>query len=618
MKPLKINVSSLRNKEQIQLLAKELQIEVDSKGVDIQFNLTDESVISIQTVTPNHIEIRSKDESDIYLALFLIQLQYQKNPVIEMNIEKSFKDTGVFLDSSRNGVVTVSSIKSMIRKVACLGYSQMYLYMEDVYEVPEQPYFGALRGRYKQSDLRELAEYADQFGIELIPAIQTLAHMKQFLEWDHIEGMYGDLEDILNVGRPATLELIDQMLSSLRHCFISNRIHLGMDEAYHLGRGSYLDEYGLKSKSQVMTEYLEILLDKCQQHQFKPLLWDDMFFRESAPFKGRIDERLKLVCWDYYSIDKDHYKEKIATRKQLTDQVVFAGGAWRWVGYSPHHLKTLYSSIAALQACKEVGIPEVMLTIWGDDGNESPVYTSMFGIVLYAYLNLYDTYQESEFSSWLQFVTGLNYDEWTLQGEFDMLPHLDIKEFIDVNPSKYFFYQDLFLPLFMKYIPQLGLDYGEQMNKLINKFEAYPESHTDIKELYISFAKVLKIKWDLPYRIYQAYHQGDHASLKRIAENLLPQLQNALRDFQEKRTVIWLKEAHPSGLEVLHYRISGMVGRIDYVKEILLAFCEGRLSTIPELEENRQAAYQHDSDIEAPALLYTRALRNMSPNQMYL
>ena len=93
------------------------------------------------------------------------------------------------------------------------------LYMEDVYEIPEQPYFGAFEARYSRADLRELDAYAQDLGIELVPCVQTLAHLNQFFQWEHINSQYADLADVLHVGREETYTFTDQMLASLSSCF---------------------------------------------------------------------------------------------------------------------------------------------------------------------------------------------------------------------------------------------------------------------------------------------------------------------------------------------------------------------------------------------------------------
>jgi len=47
--------------------------------------------------------------------------------------------------------------------------------------------FGIYRGRYSREEIREIDEYAQIFGIELIPCIQTLAHLHNALKWPAAE-----------------------------------------------------------------------------------------------------------------------------------------------------------------------------------------------------------------------------------------------------------------------------------------------------------------------------------------------------------------------------------------------------------------------------------------------
>ena len=54
------------------------------------------------------------------------------------------------LDCSRNAVFTVEKVKSFIRIMAKLGMNTLMLYTEETYTVPDEPYFGAYRGRYSR------------------------------------------------------------------------------------------------------------------------------------------------------------------------------------------------------------------------------------------------------------------------------------------------------------------------------------------------------------------------------------------------------------------------------------------------------------------------------------
>ena len=52
------------------------------------------------------------------------------------------KRFGVMLDMSRNGVMKVEEVKNYASIISKMGYNTLQLYMEDVYEVDGQPYFG--------------------------------------------------------------------------------------------------------------------------------------------------------------------------------------------------------------------------------------------------------------------------------------------------------------------------------------------------------------------------------------------------------------------------------------------------------------------------------------------
>lgn len=81
-----------------------------------------------------------------------------------------FSTNGLMLDCSRNAVASLPTLKTLIRQLALMGHNTLMLYTEDTYTVEGQPYFGYMRGRYTETELRELDEYASSFGIELVRA----------------------------------------------------------------------------------------------------------------------------------------------------------------------------------------------------------------------------------------------------------------------------------------------------------------------------------------------------------------------------------------------------------------------------------------------------------------
>lgn len=124
------------------------------------------------------LKIAAEEDVHFYRALHLFLQEIENGTAIPFVREEKiyFRETRLLLDCSRNGAVKKSMLKEFIRLCACCGINQLYLYMEDLYEIPEEPYFGAFRDQYTCSDLQELDAYGRQTGVELIPAIQTLAH----------------------------------------------------------------------------------------------------------------------------------------------------------------------------------------------------------------------------------------------------------------------------------------------------------------------------------------------------------------------------------------------------------------------------------------------------------
>ena len=114
-----------------------------------------------------------------------------------------FSKNGVMLDCSRNAVFTVEKVKSVIRTLAKMGMNVLMLYTEDTYEVPGEPYFGSYRGRYIKAEIQEMDAYASMFGIELVPCIQTLAHLHNALKWPG-KNKIKDSTDVLIVGKEET------------------------------------------------------------------------------------------------------------------------------------------------------------------------------------------------------------------------------------------------------------------------------------------------------------------------------------------------------------------------------------------------------------------------------
>ena len=633
-KPLKLNLSDLDEKTTLAVaeLRKSYPLRISEDGIPVTFKKVKSSEISA-TFRNGVCEIEADSAPHFYFALSMLLLKSQAiedskiytrrdmQRLLEFRMEHVFEKNGLMLDLSRNAVAHIDMLKQFIREMAFMGHSWFMLYMEDVYEVEGAPYFGALRGRYSIQDLQEVDRYAQLFGVQLVPCIQTLAHMDQYFMWETIEYKYKDIDNIFNVGNAEVRTLLTRMIASLRKAFSSDIIHIGMDEAHNLGRGRYLDENGLKKRGDIMQDHLAFMKTLCTTYGFKPIVWDDMFFGRYSNNKEDVEpiipNQVGLMYWDYYSGLAKHYQNHLQVCRTLTKKPMFAGGAWRWTGYIPHHKKTLETTLAAIEACRKERVKEVIVTSWGDDGSEAPLYTCMFGLVLYAYLDCHAEYREEEFAQYLKLYTGMGFNEWMRQGEPDLFEGTTGNNY-DITPSKYLLYQDPLGSKFLYYIRTLTTDMDVVYAKLEQAF-IEDAVHTDnplqrsIAQFYALMMKTLYYKWRLPLDIWEAYKKTDKKALQALVENKLKPLKAALTETAKARRQVWTEECRAFGSEVLDHRFGAMLMRLEVTQEILTDYIQGKIRRIDELEEERlDPCPGADKTLEPQAVCYNRTLRIMS------
>lgn len=192
------------------------------------------------------------------LARCFFRLQQERKAgreIFTLHEEKNMDSCGCFLDFSRNGVMTVEACKRYMEACACLGMNLMVLYTEDTFTVPEYPYMGYLRGRYTPEELKALDDYAAALGMELVPCIQTLGHLEQFLQWranTHLQ----DQPAVLMADDEGSYAFIEAEIRAVRQCVRTKRLHIGMDEAHGVGLGRYYAAHGAVDRFSLLSRHL--------------------------------------------------------------------------------------------------------------------------------------------------------------------------------------------------------------------------------------------------------------------------------------------------------------------------------------------------------------------------
>ena len=503
----------------------------------------------------------------------------------------AFDTMGVMIDMSRNAIMSVDGLKKFIPLLAKMGYNALMLYTEDTYEIEDEPFFGYMRGRYSKAELKEIDDFAFAHGMEVIPCIQTLAHLNAFVRWNTAPVDYGN---ILLADDERTYDLIAKMLKTTAECFRSRKIHVGMDEAYMLGRGKHLDIHGYEKIDSIMERHLKRVLELGKPYGYEMMIWSDMYFRQwnggkyFAPKtvlpRETVDAFPKEVIpvyWDYYKTDEEAYSGMIENHKQLSDKTWFAGGAWCWYGMTPFNKFTLQAMQPAYDACRKHGIRNMFLTMWGDDGGECSVYAVLPSLYYLAqYAN--GITDEEKIKSGFYRLTGVSFDDFM---KLDLPNDVVTPGQRPKNPAKYMLYTDYFNG-FLDYTvrPGGGAQYGtfaQELSAIAKKTRTYGW----LFDAAAKHCRLLEYKYELGIQTRKAYEAGDREALRRLAEKEYPEVIRRFKVYAKAFEKQWLMTNKPQGFDVQHHRLGGMILRTEACRRRILDYVSGKLPKIEELEE---------------------------------
>lgn len=515
-----------------------------------------------------------------------------------------FDTAGTMFDGSQaSSLMNVKSVKKMLLMLAGMGYNMMMLYCEDTYEIEGESHFGHLRPRYTVKELQEIDDFAYNLGIEMIPCIQILGHLPELMKKLAYQEV-ADTKTVMLVGEDKTYALIEKMLLTMKKAFRSNRIHVGMDEAWDLGLGNYFVKHGYRPSPEIMREHMARVDMLLQKHELHPMMWCDMFFRAKADNpraayrdpsivldeedRASVPKNMDLVYWDYYTTDPALFGAMLDKTQYLTDSVIWAGCARNVRTFGAHYTKSEITTEVGMRVCKEKGVREHFACIWGDDCRESSTFAVLPSLQLFAELTYGDTAPRSLVAKRLEECTNLSWDALIAIDALDSVPGVTDENIENISVSRAIMWPDVLMGIMDT---DLGdYDYYPHYDKLQVSFEAsakqYPED-APMFDFYAALCKVLKVKANVGQKIYAAYQAGDKTALTKLHSEILPALLADMQALRCAHRVHYFDEYKPLGWEVQDIRHGGAIARLDTAIARLGDYLSGRIACIEELEEER-------------------------------
>lgn len=576
----------------LRLLEEEYPISEGGRGLKLKFRKLNDAE-NVSRVVRNRGEV-TIEYSTLSGALRGVGSALAK---IDGEERTSFSKLGIMLDVSRNMVMRVEHFKKWLRRLSLCGCNEVLIYSEDTYELEDEPFFGAYRAPYTIDELKEMDDYADALGVELVGCIQTLGHMEQLLQHRYYSSI-ADSERIMLVDEPETEKLIRKMISFWSSALRSRRIHVGMDEAHGLGRGKHQTLHGAENESALMTRHLKLVSGICKENGLSPMIWSDMFFRMTNPgheyydytspfpagLKKEIDPDTQLVYWDYYHTQASDYRKMIARHRELGREPVVGSGIWTWTRLWYDHRTTMETALPCIDVCRQEKISELFFTMWGDDGAYCNYDSSLAGIVRCADL-AYGDRDENDSADRFEAICHGDYGAVIAAGEI----HAKIKDDFEVL-SPMLMWDD---PLLGKYFdsckradPEFDLAYLDELDDILCRIMPAAENRNAGDIGYaVDLIKFLMKKLELRGALEAAYDLGDRLALRELVTTTIPAAIAALVEVDAGFRRNWLQCAKAHGLERIQIRNAGQLARLEELAVRIREYLDGTIERIEELDE---------------------------------
>lgn len=496
----------------------------------------------------------------------------------------------------------IDTLKKFIDVISSIGYKRLYLGIGENFYVKKQPYLAYMIGRYSTEDIRVIDCYAKNKGIELIPAIQTLAHYHSIPCYAHYKPMM-DHGHVLLVDDERTYAFLNDIFEAISEAFSSKRIMIGMDEAHMLGAGRYHDLHGNVDRTELLLRHLRKVLSIAQQYDYHCEMWSDMFFKLQtmsnyddnhmlAPKEllGQLPSDLRIVHWNYELLDVDNHRRILQEHKKMTKNVSMTGGFYKWVGFAPNNTYSIKANHNLIEAVKAEEIEELNLSMWCDNGGEASLFSilpALFDSAIFAGIT-----EKTQAIFTFKTLTGMSIEEFQL-ADYLNYPYFQNIEKVG-NSCFYYLYMDPFLSTFHSLVSEGLSDAYARYAESVKKCQRGQFSY--LFETYFALAKVLELKARLGVEIKNAYQVDDKEKLHMIATEIIPQLIEKLDVFFSAFEKQWHIENSSIGFEIHCARIGALRFRLNYIAKVLQKYCDGKLVRIMELEEETlKFAYAEDA-----------------------
>ncbi len=158
---------------------------------------------------------------------------------------------------------------------------------------------------FTPEQLRNLSEYAQSHGIDLIPELESFGHtgyITRAATYAHLldSDAQGSAEftGVIPV-HPETLQLFDKLYREVAEVFPSPYLHGGCDEVNWGGSALSREALQTRTRPQIWAQYLNSLNQMSERLGKQLIVWGDFVLHTEPEILGQLDKKIVIMDWNY-------------------------------------------------------------------------------------------------------------------------------------------------------------------------------------------------------------------------------------------------------------------------------------------------------------------------------
>lgn len=453
-----------------------------------------------------------------------------------MTMTTKFK--ACMIDISRFRVPHLDRMKVILERISKIGYNQVFFNIEHTFKIPEFPIIGKEADGYTYLEFKELNNYAETLGLDLIPIFQSFGHMFHILKWSEFF-KYSESDGRWSVSiSDEVYEFLDIFYKQISEAFTSEYIHVGGDEVYDLATDKSKHLLSDKTKDEIFLDHIFKLKDIASKYGKKVVVWGDMI--EKNP---EVLEKLgqdAMVCYWHYGLN-----EMPEIYYKIADNVYSCPGIQTWKSFFPRIEIAKKNIGMKANEYNNGNLKGFIITDWGDAGHIHPIsFTEKLFEMAY---NIYDGKDNFKFSN-----------KKGIENIIKLLDYIHSGSYLNpkVLRSGYPYVTKLLLHEYIFSGKGFNEQSDEQLQELISKSKELEKLvnnetfETEFEKDILLFARLTLILADKCKLHLNMRNEKDYFFLERGAEEFIIKL----RHWQGEFIANWNKTSKPMGLFYhIHY-----------------------------------------------------------------